>query len=66
MDAERVGSIVEKTTLTTDMLLVRAGPSSAGTPVHGGGISAALGRGVSPQSDVTVLAPSGAPEVQYN
>ena len=66
MDPERVGHIEENTALTTDVLLVRAGASGAGGSVHGGGVSAALGTGVSPQSDVAVLSPSGAPVVQFN
>ena len=66
VDPERVGHVEENTALTTDVLLVRAGATGAGSPVHGGGVSTARGRGVSPQSDVTVLAPSGAPEVQVN
>ena len=63
VDAERVGSIEEKTALTTDVLLVRAGTTGAGGAVHGGGVSPALGRGVSPQPDVAVLAPARAPAV---
>ena len=65
MDTEGVGSIEEDSALTTDVLLVRAGTSSAGGAVHGGGVGAALGRGVSPQSDVAVLSPSGAPVAQF-
>ena len=65
MDAERIGHIEENTALTTDVLLVRARASRAGRPVHGGGVGAALGRGVSPQSDVAVLSPSGAPGAQF-
>ena len=65
MDAEREGHIEENTALSTDVLLVRAGTSGAGSAVHGAGVGPALGRGVSLQSDVAVLSPSGAPVVQF-
>merc|ERR1719266_2850959 len=58
MDPERIGHVEENTALTTDVLLVRAGASGGGSP--------ALGLGVSPQPDVTVLAPSGAPGVPHD
>ena len=66
MDPEREGDVEEDSALSTDVLLVIARTARAGSPVHRGGVSAALGSGVSPQSDVAVLSPPGAPGVPHD
>ena len=66
MDPEREGHVEEDSALSTDVLLVIARASRARSPVHRGGVSAALGGGVSPQSDVAVLSPPGAPGVPHD
>ena len=65
MDTERIGDVEEDTALTADVLLVRAGTSGAGSAVHRGGVSAALGGGVSPQPDVSSLSPPLSPGVPH-
>ena len=66
MDTEGVGDVEENTALAADVLLVRARSSRAGSAVHRGGVSAALGGGVSPQPDVPALAPSLSPSVRFS
>ena len=66
MDPEREGDVEEDPALSADVLHVIAGASGAGSPVHRGGVSPALGSRVSPQSDVAVLAPPGAPGVPHD
>ena len=66
MDPEREGDVEEDPALSADVLHVIAGAAGAGSPVHRGGVSPALGSGVSPQSDVAVLAPPGAPGVPHD
>ena len=60
-----VVGVKQHSALATHVLLIRAGASDTSRAVHGGGVGAALGRGVSPQSDVAVLSPSGAPGAQF-
>merc|ERR1719458_1767864 len=48
------------------MLLIRPGASHTSRAVHGGGVSPALGLGISPQPDEAILAPAGAPAVPDN
>ena len=66
MDPEREGDVEEDPALSADVLHVIAGAAGAGSPVHRGGVSPALGSRVSPQSDVAVFAKAGAPGVSHD
>ena len=66
MSSQGVVGVKEDSTLSTHVLLIRAGASNTSRAVHGGGVSPALGLSVPPQSDEAILTPASAPTVPDN
>merc|ERR1719435_416172 len=60
------GGVEQNSALTTDVLLVVAGSSLAGSPVHWSGVSSALSSSVTSQTNVTFLSPAVSPAVPHD
>jgi hypothetical protein len=66
VSSQRVGDIIENTTLSTDMLFIIARSSNTSSTIHRSRVGSTLRSGLSLQTDVTILSPSGSPAVSDN
>merc|ERR1719215_167965 len=66
VSSQRVGDIIENSTLSTDMLFIIARTTNTSSTIHRSRVGSTLSSGLSLQTDVSILSPPGSPAVSDN